>query len=143
MIRMTRGQRMGDVGTPLELGIVVMLPTAAGFAVLCAIRAYRWLSERSRMRHVPPPEPIERLGVNLRRLRVQLDETENQTATPAKGLRVRAVRAAYVDVLSQACQRLEVSPPVATSGRVPLTEIYRAEAALRQRGLDVRETAAH
>jgi hypothetical protein len=50
------------------------------------------------------------------------------------------LRGAYVDVLSVACERLEVSPPPGGE-RAPLAEIYRAEAALRQRGLDVRQPA--
>ena len=37
-------------------------------------------------------------------------------------------------------QVLKLEPP--GGDRAPLTEIYRVEAALRQRGLDVRETAA-
>ena len=54
---------------------------------------------------------------------------------------MRALRGAYVDALTTACTRLEVTPP-SGGERAPLTEIYRVEAALRQRGLDVRETAA-
>jgi hypothetical protein len=126
----------------LEVAVVILLPTAAGYALIWGVRTFGWLSERGRTR-AAVAEPIERLGGRLRRLRAQLEATENQVAMPAKGQRVRAVRAAYVDVLSEACQRLEVSPPQAGGGRVPVTEIYRAEAALRQRGLDVRETAAH
>ncbi len=60
---------------------------------------------------------------------------------PAKALRLRALRGAYLDTLAAACQRLEVSSPP-RGDRVPQAEIYRAEAALRQRGLDVTETAA-
>jgi hypothetical protein len=131
-----------DVRTALEVTVAILLPTGVGYAVIWGIRTFGWLSERSRTR-VYAAEPIERLGAKLCRLRAQLEATENQMAMPAKGQRVRAVRAAYVDVLSEACQRLEVSPPQADSGRVPVTEIYRAEAALRQCGLDVRETAAH
>ena len=59
----------------------------------------------------------------------------------AKNLRLKALRGAYVDALTTACERLEVAPP-AGGDRAPLPEIYRVEAALRQRGLDVRETAA-
>jgi hypothetical protein len=62
-------------------------------------------------------------------------------------VRVEALRGAYLDALGAACRRLEVSPPVAEgpplSPRVRQAEIYRVEAALRQRGLDVREPAAH
>jgi hypothetical protein len=133
---------MEDVRVALELAAAILVPTGLGYAVIWGIRAFRQLSERSRAR-AAVAEPIERLGARLRRLRAQLEATENQVAMPAKGQRVRAVRAAYVDVLSEACQRLEISPPQAGRGRVPVTEIYRAEAALRQVGLDVRETAAH
>jgi hypothetical protein len=133
---------MEGVRAGLELAVVILLPTVAGYALIWGVRTLGWLSERGRTR-VPATEPIERLGARLRRLRAQLEATENQMAMPAKGQRVRAVRAAYVDVLSEACRRLEVSPPQAGGGRVPVTEIYRAEAELRQRGLDVRETAAH
>ena len=39
-----------------------------------------------------------------------------------------------------ACQRLEVSP-LPPGDHVPQAEIYRAEAGLRERGLDVRAAA--
>jgi hypothetical protein len=126
------------MGPALELVAVILFPTAAGFAVLGSIRAFRWFTERHRGPFVTT-EPIERLGANLRRLRAELESVENQMGTPAKGLRLRALRAAYVDALSAACQRLEVSPPpTAHAGRA---EIYRVESALRQRGLDVRQVA--
>ena len=85
-------------------------------------------------------EPIERLGARLRRLRAELDATETRHDVPAKNLRVKALRGAYVNVLSAACERLDVPPPPG-GDRAPLTEIYRVEAALRQRGLDVRQVA--
>jgi hypothetical protein len=59
----------------------------------------------------------------------------------ARRVRLRALRGAYLDTLTTACQRLGVSPPP-HGDRAPQAEIYRAEAALRQRGLDVRETAS-
>lgn len=63
--------------------------------------------------------------------------------TPFKAARVRSLRAAYVDVLSAACDELEVSPPAARgNSTMLLIEIYRVEAALRERGLDVRREAA-
>jgi hypothetical protein len=65
---------------------------------------------------------------------------ENHADMPAKGVRLRAVRGAYLDLLRAACQRMEVSP-LPPGDRVPLAEIYRAEADLRERGLDVRATA--
>ncbi|MGZ4618416.1 MAG: hypothetical protein ACXV3F_06760 [Frankiaceae bacterium] len=118
---------------------MILIPTVAGYAVLGGIRAVRWSVERRRAR-VVTVEPIERLGATLRRLRAELEAAENRMGTPAKGLRLRALREAYVDVLCSACERLDVSPP--PTAQAPLAEIYRVESALRQRGLDVREAAA-
>ena len=88
----------------------------------------------------PSPEPIDQLAADLRRLRADLEDTETRAGLTAKYHRVQALRGAYLDVLSAACQRLDVAPPPGDGA--PLAEIYRVEAALRQRGLDVRETAA-
>ena len=52
------------------------------------------------------------------------------------------MRSAYADVLADACPRMEISPPAAGQ-QTKQADIYRIEAALRQRGLDVREPAAH
>jgi hypothetical protein len=127
---------------------VFALPTAVGFALLGARRAARRLAEvrdRARFRALPP-EPIERLGADLRRLRAELEETETRSGLIAKHHRVQALRGAYTDALSSACRRLDISPPRG-GDRAPQAEIYRVEAALRQHGLDVRrevrETAAH
>ncbi len=121
-----------------ELVIAVLLPTAGGYAIIAIVRGGRRLRES---RHKPtPPEPVERLGARLRRLRVQLEQTEAQPGITAKGHRVRALRGAYVDVLTEACTRFEIAPPEG-GDRAELTEIYRAEAALRAHGLDVRQTA--
>ena len=72
---------------------------------------------------------------------------ETRTGVPNKHARVEALRGAYLDALGTACRRLEVSPPVVeghpASPRANQAEIYRVEAALRQRGLDVREPATH
>jgi hypothetical protein len=136
---------MNNVVRIIELVLVILLPTAVGYAIIGGFRGIGWSSERwHRRRHrlAPPAEPIERLGATLRRLRAELDATETRTGLTAKNMRLKALRGAYVDALSTACQRLEVSPP-GGGDRAPLTEIYRVEAALRQRGLDVRETAAH
>jgi hypothetical protein len=136
------------VGRAAELIVVILFPTALGFGTLGAIRVLRWAGQR---RSRPPVvEPIERLGASLRRLRAELEDLETRPGVPYKGLRLRALRAAYLDALAAACTRLEVSfphdlhgaLPGRPGGRVPLTEIYRMEAALRQRGLDVRETAS-
>jgi hypothetical protein len=123
----------------IELITVILLPTAIGFGVLGTARVLRWAAERRT--RVPAVEPIERIGANLRRLRAQLEATETATDLPVKSVRVRALRGAYLDTLTVACQRLGVTPPP-RGGRVPQAEIYRLEAALRQRGLDVRETAS-
>jgi hypothetical protein len=128
----------------LELVAVILLPTAVGYAMIGGVRVAGRLSDWRYARAANSPtapvaEPIERLGANLRRLRAELEATENQMGTPAKGLRLRALRAAYIDALCTACQRLEVSPPPGMQGG--RAEIYRVEAALRQRGLDVREAA--
>ncbi len=129
----------------MELIAVMLLPTAAGFVLIGGFRLLRWAAERPWRRAAAPAAPPDaaqdhRLAADLRRLRVQLESTENRTDLPAKQLRLRAVRAAYLDALATACERLDVSPPPG-GDRAPQTEIYRAEAALRQRGLDVREPA--
>lgn len=125
----------------IELIAVILLPTAVGYAVLGSVRLARraaaWAAERQA--RAPAPEPIERMGANLRRLRAKLEATETCTDLPAKTVRLRALRGAYLDTLTAACQRLGVTPPP-RGDRVPQAEIYRVEAALRERGLDVRET---
>jgi fructose-1,6-bisphosphatase/inositol monophosphatase family enzyme len=124
----------------VEVVIALVLMPVAGYAVIGAWRASRWLSE-SRYKP-PPPRPLERLEADLRRLRAELEDTETRAGLTAKHHRVQALRGAYLDALTTACQRLEVPPPPG-GDRAPQAEIYRAEAALRLRGLDVRETAVH
>ena len=130
----------------IELIGVILLPTALGYAILGSIRALGWAARRrsaSRVQsHPVPPEPIEALAARIRRLRAELETLETRSDVPAKGMRLRALRGAYTDLLRVACERLEASPPPEVDP-VPQAEIYRAEAALRQRGLDVRETATH
>jgi hypothetical protein len=122
----------------VELVLAIALMPAAGYAVLGGWRAAQWLGEARRK--APPPVPVERLAADLRRLRAKLEDTETRAGLIAKHHRVQALRGAYLDVLSAACRRLDVAPP---GDGAPLAEIYRVEAALRQRGLDVRETAMH
>jgi hypothetical protein len=140
LYRHALGLTLGEMSTAIEFVIVIMLPTAIGGAVIGIVRASRWIAA-----HRQPSaagqvtvEPIERVGARLRRLRAQLESLETATGVPAKALRLAALRAAYTDALGSACARLGVSPP-AGGERAPQAEIYRAESALRQRGLDVRE----
>jgi hypothetical protein len=128
----------------IEWLIVILLPTAAGYAIIAALRGARWSAERRNVRRAraqPAAESIERIEARLRRLRADLAATETRTGVPAKSVRLKALRGAYVDVLSAACERLDVPPPDG-GDRAPLTEIYRVEAALRRRGVDVRQVAA-
>jgi hypothetical protein len=128
--------------------LLFALPTAVGFALIGAWRAARWLAEaryRARFQALPP-EPIERLEADLRRLRAELEDTETRSGLTAKHHRVQALRGAYLDALSAACRRLDISPPRG-GDRASQAEIYRVESALRRGGLEVRqetrETAAH
>ena len=122
--------------------LLFALPTAVGFALIGAWRAARWLAEaRYKARYkARPPEPVERLQADLRRLRAELEDTETRSGLTAKHHRVQALRGAYVDALSAACRRLDISPPRG-GDRASQAEIYRVEAALRQHGLDVRQEA--
>jgi len=131
----------------VELILVIMLPTALGYGLIALWRGLRWAGDRDWFRsrdRAPDPEPIERLAANLRRLRAELENTENRHGFPAKNQRLQALRGAYSDALVTACQRLQVGPPSSSppgGERGRQAEIYRVEAELRQRGLDVREPA--
>jgi hypothetical protein len=130
----------------IEMIGVILLPTAVGYGVLGLIRAGRWAAERRIVKqarvHPVATEPIERLAARMCRLRAELEALETRSDVPAKSIRLRALRGAYLDLLRVACEQLEAAPPP-PGDLVPQAEIYRAEAALRQRGLDVRETAKH
>ena len=115
--------------------LAALLPTLVVYAILLGGRSYRRLAE-SRRRTPPAPEPLERIVTRLRRLRAELEATENTGRGPARQHRLRAVRGAYLDVLGAACERLGVSPPPG-GDRARQADIYRAEAALRERGVDV------
>jgi len=128
---------------PVEFAVAVALPIAAVYAVIGGGRLLKWLSDQPSRPH--SPEPIEQLRATLVRLRAQLEDMETRSDQPAKNLRVRALRAAYVDKLLDACERLDVSPPAGAGAHpesVRQSDIYRMEAALLERGLDVREPAA-
>ncbi len=128
----------------IELIGVILLPTAIGYAILGSGRLLRWVARHRRVEQVltnpVPTEPIERLATRLVRLRAELEDLETRTDVPVKGVRLRALRGAYLDLLRIACERLEVSP-LPPGDHVPQAEIYRAEAGLRERGLDVRAAA--
>jgi hypothetical protein len=130
------------VSPPFQLLTAIVLPIAAVYSLIGGGRLVRWISEQQT--RAPAQVPIEQVRAKLVRLRAQLEAMEVRTDLPAKNLRLRALRAAYVDALCEACRRLDVSPPSSAQARpesVPQSDIYRMEAALRQRGLDVRETA--
>jgi hypothetical protein len=144
IIRALSGQRV-RVGPMFVWAGIFLLPTALGWAALGGVRLSRSLAAK----HSTDPgralatEPIEQLGADLCRLHARLEAAENDTSpTPFKAARIRAVRGAYVDALCEACERLGVSRPAAPGAiAVPLAEIYRAEAALRECGLDIRQHA--
>jgi hypothetical protein len=135
------------VSPAIELIVVILLPTIAFYCLLRGARLVAWCTERWRSRPAgqPAPESVEHLQANLSRLRAELETMETRTDLSAKGLRLQALRAAYLDELGSACRRLDVSPPAGSDprhpGQVRQSEIYRVESALRQRGLDVREGA--
>jgi hypothetical protein len=119
--------------------LALLLPTAAGYALVAAVRVSRRVAESRR--RPSPPESVDRLAASLRRLRAELEATESTPALTAKSHHVRVVRGAYLDALSDACTRLGISPPPG-GDRARQADIYQAEAALREHGLDVRATAA-
>jgi hypothetical protein len=116
---------------------VLLLPTLIGLAVISAARLWRRWDDRDRG-PAPQGRPIERIAADLRRLNSQRDGLRQQVSAPGRGVRSRALTAAYVDVLTDACRVLEVAPPRAgSSGLAPSAEIERVEAELLVRGLDV------
>ena len=126
----------------VELGLVVMIPTAAGYGLIFSVRGIRWATERWPRPRPPEPEPLDRLTATLRRLRSELESLETRTGVPNKHVRLRALRGAYLDVLGTACQQLAVTPPRTGAQPFDQADIYRVESELRERGVDVREPAA-
>ena len=122
------------MGNPWLLVVAMLLPTALGGVWVGSRRLYdAW--ERHGRPSLAAPQPIERIAADLRRLHRQLEATENSADLPKKFQRRLATRAAYVDALTAACEQLEVRVPAGSP--VPQAEIYRVEADLRSRGLDV------
>ena len=122
--------------------LVVFLPTLAFGGVLAGLRGWRRADDRARQIRAEqtPAEPVAQVEARLRRLRTELEAMENQPGGTAKQHKMVAVRGAYLDVLTSACQRFAIDPP-AGGDRARQAEIYRVEAALRGHGLDVREAA--
>jgi hypothetical protein len=122
----------------------LLLPSLAGGAVLAVMRGWRRADRVARQLRADraPAEPVTQVQARLRRLRAELESVENQAGGTAKRHRIIAVRGAYLDCLTSACQRFEISPPDG-GDRARQAEIYRVEAALREHGLDVREAAVH
>jgi hypothetical protein len=121
------------------LVLALVLPTAAAYAIVATLHGSRRLAESRR--RPPAPESPERLTAALRRLRADLEAAEIRSDATARRHHILALRGAYLDALGEACARLGVSPPPG-GDRARQADIYRTEAALRERGLDVRETAA-
>ena len=86
---------------PFQLLTAIALPIAAVYSLIGGGRLVKWIVEQQT--RAPAPVPIERVRANLVRLRAQLEAMETRTDLPAKNLRLRALRAAYVDAL---CARL-------------------------------------
>jgi hypothetical protein len=122
--------------------LVFFLPSAAFGAGLAVLRVWRRADDAARRRRADqmPAEPIEQVEARLRRLRTELETIENNPGGAARRHRILAVRGAYLDCLTSACQRFGVSPP-AGGDQARQAEIYRVEAGLREHGLDVREAA--
>jgi hypothetical protein len=117
---------------------LLALPYLAGVLARVVRRQYELIAEHRRPA-AASSLPIEKVAADLRRLRAQLEARENRPGLAGKGMRMGAVRTAYVQVLGVACAQLEVAPPkTGAHWHTPLAEIYRVEAQLRERGLDVR-----
>lgn len=113
------------------LVIALLMMPVAGYLLIAGWRGGSRLAEARRK--APPPETVEQLEADLRRLRAELEDTETRAGLTAKQHRVRALRGAYLDVLVTACRRLDVPPPEGGE-HASLAEIYRAEHAVFSRG---------
>ena len=63
----------------IEFVTAILLPVGAVYGLIGAFRVARWAGERRDSHNITEPEPIERLAVNLRRLRAQLETLETRT----------------------------------------------------------------
>jgi hypothetical protein len=118
------------MATALKYFSLALLPTAI-FAVAAQLLDPRTPLRQLRLRRptrdiepgLYPPEPIERLSDDLRRVAADLERIE-RTNPPAKVARLRAASMAYDDLLLAACRALEVPTQ---NGRPPLDAIERLE----------------
>jgi hypothetical protein len=132
------GAHTGCVLLALVLIAMLALPVVLPRLIRLVRREWDQIAEQRRTAR-PSLVPIERVGADLRRLRAQLEARENRPGSTGKGLKMRAIRTAYLQVLTTACQQLDVRPPEQLGQLdVPTAEIYRVEVELRGRGLDVR-----
>lgn len=130
-----------------EIVLLLLTPTLVGAAVLGLVRLWTFLSRRNRSRRANAAAvaiPLQTLAAELRRLHRDLVRIEDAAdMKPGRGVRMRAIRSAYGDSLLAACRALDVPDPPPDPTRLTDAEIYRLEAGLRDRGLDIRPTAFH
>jgi hypothetical protein len=131
----------------IEVVLILLIPTLVGAALIGGVRlcgmTRRWAINR-RAVAAGAPVPLERLAADLRRLHQQVARVEDAAdMKPGRAVRMRALRAAYGESLLAACRALDVPDAPADGTRLSLPEVYRLEAALRERGLDTRPTALH
>ena len=138
----SRGLTLDGMGSVVLWVLVFFLPSLAFGGVLALLRGWHRADNAARQARADraPAEPVAQVEARLRRLRAELEALENQPGGMARQHKIMAVRGAYLDILTSACQRFGIIPP-AGGDRARQAEIYRAEAALREFGLDVREAA--
>ena len=126
----------------MVLVAVLLLPTLIGGALVGGARLWRRWRDGREPGPLPLGPPIERIAADLRRLHGQRRVLRHQVPAPGRVVRARALTAAYVDVLTDACRVLEVAPPrTGPSGLAATAEIERVEGELLERGLDVTSPA--
>ncbi|MDQ1722778.1 MAG: hypothetical protein QOI26_2512, partial [Pseudonocardiales bacterium] len=109
---MQRGPRAhtGYVLLAVVLIGFLALPFALSAVIAVVRRQWEQISEQRRPSGADTV-PIEKVAADLRRLRAQLEARENRPGLTGKGMRMGAVRIAYVQVLGVACHQLDVLPP--------------------------------
>jgi hypothetical protein len=131
----------------IEVVLILLTPTLVGASLIGGVRLWGWIRRWANDRRAVAAGssvPLERLAADLRRLHQQVARVEDAAdMTPGRGVRVRALRSAYGESLVAACCALDVPDAPPDGSRLSLPEVYRLEAALRERGLDVRPTALH